>query len=205
MKRFEGILRNWDDNRGFGFIDPAHGGPAVFAHVKAFDVRTVRPQVGQKLSYLVETDAQGKQRAVRIQVAWMAPVRRQRRYYAPDGWRLARHLAIPLFVALYLALAMLRHVPAWVAGLYAAASLICFSMYAADKSAARSGQWRVSESTLLWAGFFCGWPGAIVAQEWLRHKSKKTAFRAAFWRSVVFNITVFVGLCFLPVGAWLAR
>ena len=49
--------------------------------------------------------------------------------------------------------------------------------YAADKSAARAGRWRIPESTLLMLGLCCGWPGGIVAQQWLRHKSVKPSFR----------------------------
>ena len=42
----------------------------------------------------------------------------------------------------------------------------------------------VAPRSLLLAGLACGWPGAWLAQRWLRHKSSKTAF---LWR---FRITV---------------
>jgi hypothetical protein len=32
-----------------------------------------------------------------------------------------------------------------------------------------------------------GWPGALVAQETLRHKSKKASFRIVFWATVLIN------------------
>ena len=82
--------------------------------------------------------------------------------------------------------------PYWVTGLYLVASVVCFVVYAADKSAAVSGRWRVSEGTLLLLGFAGGWPGAIVAQQVLRHKTKKASFRSVFWGSVVANVIVFV-------------
>ena len=72
-------------------------------------------------------------------------------------------------------------------------------MTAADKTAARSGRWRVSERTLLNLGLIGGWPGAIIAQQVLRHKSKKTAFQRAFWVTVLVNVVAFVLLA--PPGS----
>ena len=95
---------------------------------------------------------------------------------------------------MYLAAALFWRVPNWVAGLYLAASVVCFVVYAADKSAAVAGRHRVAESTLIILGLAGGWPGAIVAQQVLRHKSTKAEFRATFWGSVMLNVCVFVGV-----------
>ena len=93
----------------------------------------------------------------------------------------------------------LWRVPGWVAGVYVGASLLAFAIYAADKSAATAEAWRVSESTLLVVGLVGGWPGAIVAQQVLRHKSSKASFRSAFWGTVVLNVAAFVFLA-SPLG-----
>ena len=71
--------------------------------------------------------------------------------------------------------------------LYIGASLVAFMAYALDKSAARSGQWRTQESTLHLLALIGGWPGALVAQNQLRHKSRKTAFQVIFWATVLLN------------------
>lgn len=42
--RFEGVLRTWDDDRGFKSIAPTHGGQDVFMHIKAFAAGSGRPQ-----------------------------------------------------------------------------------------------------------------------------------------------------------------
>ena len=68
--------------------------------------------------------------------------------------------------------------PVWVMLAYAMASLIAFLVYAFDKSAARRDRWRVSEQTLHPLALAGGWPGALIAQRWLRHKSKKASFRS---------------------------
>ena len=100
------------------------------------------------------------------------------------------------FASLYAVAAVLRGVPAWADLLYAGASALCFALYAIDKSAARAGRERISESMLLSLGFVGGWPGAIVAQQLFRHKTAKRSFRIRFWLSVVANIALFVGLSF---------
>jgi uncharacterized membrane protein YsdA (DUF1294 family) len=72
---------------------------------------------------------------------------------------------------------------------YAVASVVCFLAYALDKSAARAGRWRTSENTLLLLGLVGGWPGGLIAQRLLRHKTAKPPFLAAFWATVVVNVT----------------
>ena len=91
----------------------------------------------------------------------------------------------------YALAALLRGVPLWTHLLYAGASLLCFALYAADKGAARAGRDRISESTLLSLGFVGGWPGALVAQQVLRHKTIKRTFRIRFWLSVIANVAIF--------------
>ena len=100
-------------------------------------------------------------------------------------------VVLAAFALLYAAAAVLRGVPAWADLLYAGASALCFAFYAIDKSAARAGRGRISESMLLSLGFVGGWPGAIVAQQLFRHKTAKRAFRIRFWLSVVANIALF--------------
>ena len=78
--------------------------------------------------------------------------------------------------------------------LYALASVACFVLYASDKAAARSGRRRTPERTLLLAGLTCGWPGALLAQQTLRHKSRKPAFLLKFWLTVLLNLALLAAL-----------
>ena len=64
--RLEGTLAKWNDDRGFGFIAPTQGGPEVFVHISAFPKDGRRPAVGERLSFEVEIDKQGKKRAKNI-------------------------------------------------------------------------------------------------------------------------------------------
>ena len=64
--------------------------------------------------------------------------------------------------------------------------------YALDKRAARRGTRRVSERTLLTLGLAGGWPGAVLAQRRLRHKTRKKSFRSSFRLTVALNLAVVV-------------
>ncbi|WP_371869194.1 DUF1294 domain-containing protein [Duganella margarita] len=66
--------------------------------------------------------------------------------------------------------------------------MACFIAYAIDKSAAIGQRRRIPERTLLLLGLACGWPGGLLAQRWLRHKTIKTSFQIAYWCSVVLNL-----------------
>ena len=83
--------------------------------------------------------------------------------------------------------------------LYFIISLLTFLVYAKDKSAAKKGAWRTPESTLHLFALFGGWPGALVAQQTLRHKSKKQPFRFVFWLTVLLNCAGLFWL-FTPTG-----
>jgi uncharacterized membrane protein YsdA (DUF1294 family)/cold shock CspA family protein len=186
--RYEGTLANWNDGRGFGFISPDAGGPQVFVHVRAFPQGAKVPAIGEKLSYEVEQTAEGKTRARYVRVVGTKELPRYGRATAS----LVSYLAIVAFIVLYLMVSLLWHPSLWIAVLYFGASLLCFAIYAIDKSAALEGRWRVSESALLLLGLAGGWPGAIVAQQVLRHKTKKRGFQAAFAGSIIVNILAFV-------------
>ena len=84
-------------------------------------------------------------------------------------------------------------VPMMLVAAYAIASLACFAMYAIDKRAAVARAPRTRERTLLLAGLACGWPGAALAQQWLRHKSSKASFQAWFWITVALNVGALAG------------
>ena len=95
-----------------------------------------------------------------------------------------------LFVAFVCALAAAGHLPAGVPVLYAVASVTAFVLYRIDKGAARAGARRTPEDTLLVLGLLGGWPGALVAQHVLHHKSRKASFRVMFWMTVAINAAV---------------
>jgi len=185
--RFEGTLKSWDDERGFGFIEPRQGGQDLFVHVKAFPSGTGRPTVGLPLSYEVEVGPNGKKRAKAVQFARQARRPLQRHVESRAPWTLARLLVLPAFALLYwYAVNHFSFKPAF-AMAYVVMSIIAFLAYCLDKSAAIRNHWRISESTLHLFGLACGWPGALLAQQLLRHKTSTPSFVSAFWATVLLN------------------
>lgn len=217
VERSRGTLTSWDDERGFGFVESL-AGARVFAHISAFPARAERPQHGESLSYVVERGDDGKTRAIDIRytgpsaqnprAGTRTPPRGAQssdRRAHPSGRRTGRsagpasYLAIVVFIAFALYVNANWPLPLWIVAVYALASLACFILYALDKSAAKRGSWRVPENTLHLLAVLGGWPGAICAQQLLRHKTQKASFRAVFWVTVVVNVLVFAVVT-TPIG-----
>ena len=64
-------------------------------------------------------------------------------------------------------------------------SLLTFFFYWSDKRKAQKGQWRIPEGTLHLLEALGGWPAGLLAQRFLRHKTKKTSYQAVFWLLIV--------------------
>ena len=193
--RYQGKITNWKDNKGFGFITAHGGGKQVFVHIKSFLNRGRRPVGNEIVTFELTTDVKGRTQAVNVAfvgepMPWAGP-----------SWRL---LMATLFLAFMAGLAFAGKLPFVVFGLYLVVSAAAFFAYALDKSTARNDGWRTRESTLHFVGLIGGWPGALVAQGILRHKSKKASFQVVFWATVMFNCGA-LGWLFSDSGARVLR
>ncbi|MEN0108245.1 MAG: DUF1294 domain-containing protein [Pseudomonas sp.] len=90
--------------------------------------------------------------------------------------------AAPLLGALQL---FTRHQQIWALVLYPAASLLAIVLYGHDKHRAMAGEWRTPESKLHLVELLGGWPGALLAQQLYRHKTRKVDFQLVFWAIVL--------------------
>ena len=190
--RYSGTLTQWNDERGFGWIEADGGGERLFVHISAFEPRPPaeqRPRPGLRLKFSVGME-QGRKRA--LQVAWRAggPV--------PQGWHASSGFSygvLLVWLLMMLATAVIWGIPRILWLTYAGLSMLTFMAYWQDKWAAQKGQWRTPEKTLQTMALAGGWPGALLAQQWLRHKSSKTSFQLQFWLMVLINVAAVLWLC----------
>ena len=90
--------------------------------------------------------------------------------------------------------------PLWVTivlGWYAVASLAAFVANVADKRRAVRAQRRISERTLHTLELLGGWPGALLAQHLVRHKTAKASYRLVLWAIVALHALVWLGVAWL--------
>jgi uncharacterized membrane protein YsdA (DUF1294 family)/cold shock CspA family protein len=80
---------------------------------------------------------------------------------------------------------LLKHAVIWPLCAYAGVSLLSFAQYWQDKHSAQKGRWRTAENTLQLTALLGGWPGALVAQQVFRHKTRKLEFQLPFWLIVL--------------------
>lgn len=75
-------------------------------------------------------------------------------------------------------------------GVYIGLSFLTYIAYWMDKRAAQRKRSRIPETTLLSLGLIGGWPGGLLAQQTLRHKTRKLIFQVLFWLSALLNVAV---------------
>jgi uncharacterized membrane protein YsdA (DUF1294 family)/cold shock CspA family protein len=187
--RTKGKLTSWNEEKGFGFITPMGKGKQTFIHITAFSNRNRRPEVGQMVTYELSSDKQGRPRAIKATLTGDRLPEKAKR----SNGLLSIVVAVCFLIIVGISVLSAR-IPLHILALYVAASLLTFIMYAWDKSAAKSGEWRTQESTLHLMSLAGGWPGALIAQQKLRHKTKKQSFRLVFWVTVLLNCGAFVWL-----------
>lgn len=67
---------------------------------------------------------------------------------------------------------------------------LSFGLFWFDKRAARAGRWRIREQTLLTVALFGGSPGAMIARQVFRHKTRKEPFRTQLALIVVLQVVL---------------
>jgi cold shock CspA family protein len=92
--RRHGVLIEWRDTRGFGFIEPAGSNERVFVRLSSFRASEVRPHAGLVVSYELGLDAAGRKQAidvlrpgdVNLVHAVGRPLPMQAREYTASAW-----------------------------------------------------------------------------------------------------------------------
>lgn len=101
------------------------------------------------------------------------------------------------FLIVVLGCNAIGRIPTEIVYFYLLMSFVSFIIYAFDKSKSKKGGRRIPEKTLHLLAIAGGWPGAIFAQQSLRHKTQKKEFRFVFWITVIVNIIGFTWFFFV--------
>jgi len=227
----KGRLKSWDDAKGFGFIQPENGGADVFAHISVMRGDR-RPQPGDDVLFIEGRDQRGRPRAEHLRLAGELSLDRQairRKSKSPDkaapasrktpdrsAYKVVGKASIQNFSGKAVMLASLCVLPLlgvlqlfgkglwWILPLYLLASLLSFVQYWLDKRSAQNGSRRTAENTLHLVELAGGWPGALIAQQTFRHKTRKASYQAVFWMIVAAHQIFWVDLLLFD-GAYIAR
>ncbi len=92
--RYQGRITEWNDAKGFGYIEWHGASDKLFLHISAFADRSRRPRLGDIVTYEAERDPQGRHRAAKVAFpasATRAPESASRTAYrerrrAGSGW-----------------------------------------------------------------------------------------------------------------------
>lgn len=204
----QGTVSKWQDDKGFGFIK-TQSGQEIFFHINEFKSGQ-RPDIGEQVVFTLGEDHQGRFQAMQVQeLTFMQQKMSEKNHqirqrdntrHAQSEFESGQKKRLWLgvgFYAVLILLAVMDKLNWFVVGWYTLLGIGTFVVYAKDKKAANNNQWRTPESTLHLLSIAGGWVGAMVAQTYLRHKSKKPEFRMMYYLTVVINMA---GLLFLIAG-----
>ena len=121
-----------------------------------------------------------------------------------SGGELRRPRLKLLVFAILCALPLSGSMTMWLGGIsrvplaaYGIVSGLAFLLYWSDKRKARLDRWRVPENVLHAAELAGGWPGALLAQQVFRHKTRKPSFQLLFWMIVLLHQVFWIDQLFL--------
>ena len=200
--KYQGRIQQWDDAKGFGFVEPNGGGIRAFVHIKAFKQRSRRPVNGDIIIYEVEPDKKGAHRAHNISLLKDYKAKGSRAN-KQTSQRKRNFVVLSIFAGALAFFTLSGQLPSIIPIIYGAVSLLSLLFYSIDKSAAKKNKWRVSETKLHLLSLMGGWPGALLAQDIFKHKRSKPAFMRVYWITVVVNLILLSLIAFevVDVGA----
>ena len=187
--RHAGRITGWKDDKGFGFVTPHDGGARAFLHIKAFQAATRRPLEGDLVSYATRADAKGRLNAIDVRFAGQRMDVQKPARSSKTPVRIPRAIIGAGFLAVVMVLMFKGTIPLLLPAVYLLMSIVTWIAYVVDKHAAgKRGRQRVPEATLHAMALVGGWPGALIAQQFERHKTVKASFQGTFWLSVIVNL-----------------
>ncbi|CAK1695752.1 Uncharacterized membrane protein YsdA (DUF1294 family) [Vibrio crassostreae] len=177
----KGQVIEWNDSKGYGFISSVGGELKVFFHISSVTNRGYRPKVKDSVTFEVTEDNEGRLKAESVIVQ------------GAKGFPFTVLFGFSFLVAATASVIVFNGEKLLIP-LYIVLSIFTYFMFAWDKQAALSGDWRTPEKTLYMLSLLGGWPGALLAQFQLRHKSRKQPFKFILWVAILLNVCGFLWL-----------
>lgn len=184
MTRETGVLVDWRDERGFGFIRRPGSAGKIYVHMKSIGKSVDRPKHGDKLEYTVGADKTGRPVALDVVFVRDTPAPPPPKSlvdahsHAPHtvAGVATRVVGAAVILALLSANIITERLPVWIAALYLIGGVGSFLLYRQDKLAAVGQGWRKPEIRLQLLDLTFGIVGGLFAQHVFRHKTYKPDF-----------------------------
>jgi uncharacterized membrane protein YsdA (DUF1294 family)/cold shock CspA family protein len=192
----KGTLVMWNDPKGFGFIRPESGEEDYFVHISVFKRGMERrPETGD-IVHFRPAELPGKRRASFALVENLQASPPERKPFVlqprPQSWMATLLIITPLVLSGYLLLAR-NPLPFFS---YVFFSILTMMLYGADKAHAAIKSWRVPEIYLHILELLGGWPGALMAQNAFRHKTRKSLYLYIFWGIIALHLLAWAAYFF---------
>lgn len=179
--KHQAVITKWSKKKGFGFIQAKDSRKQYFAHISEFNRYPKTKLVGKRVSYRLTKDKNGRDCACEIEVLHS----RAKKTLNAGLWLVGLFIVCGLSFFYYHRYAS-NPLPYW----YVLLSIVSYYCYAKDKKSAQFDNWRVSEKKLHLVSLLGGWPGALLAQKKLRHKTVKRSFQRVYWLTVIANCSL---------------
>ena len=187
-RAYQGRIINWNDEKGYGFIQIQPGHENLFFHISNFAYHHRRPAADTAVTFLAVPAPKGGWQASRVLL-------REHEHAIMDSdaydiadkskpKRIEGYVYAVLDVLYFLGLTLIS---------------LPLGITSAVMSAAEQGGQRIPNTTLHLASLLGGWPGALIARPLLRHKLNQKRFRGFFWASIVANFGIlYLLIAYLP-------
>ncbi|ADT88365.1 MULTISPECIES: DUF1294 domain-containing protein [Vibrio] len=172
-----GKISEWNDAKGYGFITVDNYRGKIFFHISDVQGHGRRPKINEAVHFKLAKESNGSLRAIDIE--------------RPMVYGLSLALSVWFITVLFASIYLVNYPPIIVL-FYILISAITYVVYAFDKSAMLNNEWRISEWLLHALSLLGGWPGALMAQAFLRFKTLEQPFRMIFWLTALANFSVFL-------------
>ncbi len=193
----KGTVVDFNDAKGYGFIQPDGQQDQIFVHASAVTNRA-RLADGQRVTFDVAPSEKGP-RASNVVIDGAAAPAPSRRNSSVSPYTLFGLVAVAITVGIMLALIGLFDW-SWLWSYLIGINVATFLLYGYDKWVAGGNALRVPERVLHGAELLGGTPAGFIGQRVFHHKSRKGSYQLQFWLIVAAQIIAVFAIVYLGLA-----